>query len=303
VAQEYRKYLDPKTLAKIRGLEVKARLVVEGYMAGQHRSPYQGFSVEFAQHREYAWGDDLRHLDWKVHGRTDKYYLKQYQEETNLVLYIVVDTSESMTYASNKAVSKLDYACYIAASLAYLTLHQRDAVALALFDREPYQFLKPHTNPAHLRNICHLLETARHQEKTQMGLTLHELADRFPRRGIVLILSDCFDRPDEIIGGLKHLRYKRHEIILMNVLDPYELEFPFKDPTLFEGLEEYPELLVEPRALRQRYLEEVAGFQTSLKKGCRNLMADYVLMNTEEPLDVALSAYLATRGVRIGAGR
>ena len=297
MAEQYQRYLDPKTLAKIKGLEVKARLIVEGFMAGQHRSPYQGFSVEFAQHREYAWGDDLKHLDWKVHARTDKYYLKQYIEETNLVLYLVVDTSESMTYRSN-GVSKLDYACYIAASLAYLTLQQRDAVAMALFDREPYQYLKPNTNPAQLRNVCRLLEEARNKEKTQMGLTLHELADRFPRRGIVLVLSDCFDRPDEVVSGLKHLRYKRHDIILMNVLDPYELEFPFKDATLFEGLEEYPELLVEPRGLRQRYLEEVAAFQTTLKKGCRNLTADYVLMNTGQPLDVALSAYLATRNVR-----
>jgi len=297
VAEPYQKYLDPKALAKIRGLEVRARLIVEGFMAGQHRSPYQGFSVEFAQHREYAWGDDLKHLDWKVHARTDKYYLKQYIEETNLVLYLVVDTSESMTYRSN-GVSKLDYACFIAASLTYLTLQQRDAVALALYDREPYQFLKPNTNPAQLRNICRLLEEARNKEKTQMGLTLHELADRFSRRGIVLVLSDCFDRPDEIISGLKHLRYKRHDIILMNVLDPYELEFPFRDATLFEGLEEYPELLVEPRGLRQRYLEEMANFQTALKRGCRALMADYVLMNTGQPLDVALSAYLATRNVR-----
>jgi uncharacterized protein (DUF58 family) len=290
--------LDPKTLSKIRGLEVRARLIVEGFMAGQHKSPYQGFSVEFAQHREYAWGDDLRHLDWKVLGRTDKHYLKQYEEETNLVLYVVVDTSESMTYGSVEGVTKLDYASYIAASLAHLTLQQRDAVSLALFDRELYQYLKPNTNPAHLRNICHQLETSRNKEKTQMGLTLHELADRFPRRGIVLILSDCFDRVDEIVSGLKHLRYKRHDMILMNVMDPYELEFPFKDATLFEGLEEYPELLVEPRALRQRYLEEVTQFQATLKKGCRGLMADYVLMNTGEPLDVALSAYLATRNVR-----
>lgn len=298
MAEEYRKYLDPKTLSKIRGLEVRARLIVEGFMAGQHKSPYQGFSVEFAQHREYAWGDDLRHLDWKVLARTDKHYLKQYEEETNLVLYVVVDTSESMTYGSVDGVSKLDYACFIAASLCHLTLQQRDAVSLALFDRELYQYLKPNTNPAHLRNICHLLETSRNKEKTQMGLTLHELADRFPRRGIVLILSDCFDRVDEIVSGLKHLKYKRHDMILMNVLDPYELEFPFKDATLFDGLEEYPELLVEPRGLRQRYLEEVSRFQATLKRGCRGLMADYVLMNTAQPLDVALSAYLATRNVR-----
>ena len=299
MAEEFRKYLDPKTLAKISGLDVKARLIVEGFMAGLHRSPYQGFSVEFAQHREYVWGDDLRHLDWKVHARTDKYYLKQYEEETNLILYLVVDTSESMTYGSD-SVSKLDYACYIAASLAYLTLNQRDAVSLSLFDREPYQVLKANTNPAHLRSVCQLLETARSKEKTQMGLTLHELADRFPRRGIVLLLSDCFDRLDEILSGLKHMRYKRHEIILMNILDPHELEFPFKDATLFEGLEQYPELLVEPRSLKQRYLEEVADFQSQLKKGCRGLMADYVLMNTGQPLDVALSAYLATRAVRAG---
>ena len=299
MAEEFRKYLDPRTLAKISGLDVKARLIVEGFMAGLHRSPYQGFSVEFAQHREYVWGDDLRHLDWKVHARTDKYYLKQYEEETNLILYLVVDTSESMTYGSD-SVSKLDYACYIAASLAYLTLHQRDAVSLSLFDREPYQVLKANTNPAHLRSVCQLLETARNKEKTQMGLTLHELADRFPRRGIVLLLSDCFDRLDEILSGLKHLRYKRHEIILMNILDPHELEFPFKDATLFEGLEQYPELLVEPRSLKQRYLQEVADFQSRLKKGCRGLMADYVLMNTGQPLDVALSAYLATRAVRAG---
>lgn len=302
MAEASLKYLDPKILAKISGLDVKARLIVEGFLAGLHRSPYQGFSVEFAQHREYVWGDDLRHLDWKVHARTDKYYLKQYEEETNLVLYIVVDTSESMQYQSN-GVSKLDYACYIAASLAYLTLHQRDAVSLALFDREPYRYLKPNTNPAHMKHVCHSLETCRSKEKTQMGSTLHELADRLPRRGIVLLLSDCFDNVDEIMGGLKHMQYRRHELVLMNVMDPYELEFPFKDTTLFKGLEDYPELLAEPRSLRRRYLEEVSNFQTALKKGCRGLKAEYVLMNTGQPLDVALSAYLAVRGTRIRSGK
>ena len=302
MAEASLKYLDPKILAKISGLDVKARLIVEGFLAGLHRSPYQGFSVEFAQHREYVWGDDLRHLDWKVHARTDKFYLKQYEEETNLVLYIIVDTSESMQYQSG-GVSKLDYACYIAASLAYLTLHQRDAVSLSLFDREPYRYLKPNTNPAHMKNICHSLETCRSKEKTQMGSTLHELADRLPRRGIVLLLSDCFDQVDEIVSGLKHMQYRRHELVLMNIMDPYELEFPFKDTTLFKGLEDYPELLAEPRSLRRRYLEEVSNFQTALKKGCRGLKAEYVLMNTGQPLDVALSAYLAVRGARIRSGK
>ncbi len=293
-------YLDPHVLAKLEGLSLRARRIVEGYVAGMHRSPYQGFSIEFAEHREYAPGDDLRYLDWKVFGRTDKFYLKQFEEETNLVCSLLVDTSESMRYQSTGApMSKLEYAQCAAAALVYLVLQQQDSVGLVTFDREIRALVRPSGNPSRLKEILQVMEQSVAERKTSIGPIFHDLAERFKRRGIVVVLSDLFDDVDAMMTGLKHFRHRRHEVILFHVLDPAELDFPFQQVTLFRGLEELPHVLVEPRALRKAYLREFGAYVRRLKSGCRMHQIDYVPMRTDQSLGLALSSYLALRLKRI----
>ena len=294
--QIYQPLLDPTMLARLQALPLRARWTVEGYTSGMHRSPFHGFSIEFAEHREYAPGDDLRYLDWKVFGRTDKYYLKQYEEETNLVCHLLLDTSESMAYRSDAApMSKLDYARRAAAALAYLVLHQQDSVGLVNFDREIRSLVRPSSNPSHLKAILHVMEEAAAERKTSAGPIFHDLAERLKRRGIIIVLSDLFDDVDSLAAGLKHLRHRRHEVIVMHVLDPAELTFPFDQTTLFRGLERLPQALVEPRALRQTYLAEFGRYLRRLKATCRAQAIDYVPMRTDESLEVVLSSYLASR--------
>ena len=293
------KYLDPQTLASLQGLELRARLIVEGYVSGVHRSPYHGFSIEFAEHREYVPGDDLRFVDWKVFGKTDKVYLKQYEEETNLVSYMLLDTSESMRYKSDKAaLSKLEYAQCIAASLSYLVLQQQDSVGLVTFDKEVRALVRASSNPSHLKQLLHVMEETVADRKTNTGPIFHDLAERLKKRGVVLILSDLFDDVGSMLAGLKHFRHRRHEVILFHVLDPAEIEFPFNQTTLFKGLEGLPEVLTDPRSLRKAYLEEFAAFQKQVRTGCRALGIDYFEMRTDQPMDVALSTYLASRMAR-----
>ncbi len=294
------KFLDPQTLARLQGLELRAKLIVEGYVSGVHRSPFHGFSIEFAEHREYVQGDDLRYVDWKVFGKTDKVYLKQYEEETNLVSYLLLDTSESMRYRSDDApMSKLEYAQCLAAALAYLVLQQQDSVGLVTFDREVRALVRPSSNPSHLKQLLHVMEHAVAERKTQTGPIFHDLAERLKKRGIVLILSDLFDDVASIMAGLKHFRHRRHEVILMHVLDPAELEFPFRNMTMFKGLEQLPDVLADPKALRDAYLSEFAAFVQRIKKGCREHHIDYVQVRTDQNLDVVLCTYLASRMNRV----
>ena len=298
VKTDYRKYLDPRTLAKIGALDLRARMVVEGFITGMHRSPYKGFSIEFAEHREYTQGDDIRHIDWKVFGRTDKYYLKQYEEETNLQLMLVVDTSESMKFSS-MPLSKYEYGISAAAALAYLTLQQQDAVGLALFDADLHHYFKPSNFPTHWKQLIHEMAGKTGPRKTSVRRVLDDLAERMGRRGLVAVFSDLFDDPEQILAGLKHLRYRRHEVIVFHVLDPQERNFPFNQTTMFEGLEQFGEILTEPRALRARYLEEVDKFTTRMKRGCRDMGIDYFLLDTSDRLDVTLSQFLAARSAAI----
>jgi uncharacterized protein (DUF58 family) len=288
------KYLDPLTLARVSSLELQARLVVEGYLSGMHKSPYHGFSVEFAQHREYVPGDDIRHIDWKVYGRTGRFFLKQYEEETNLVCWLLLDVSESMRYGS-KTITKYDYACMAAAGLGYLVLQQGDSTALVTFDDQIRQVLKPSSQPSHLKEMVHVMANTKVREKTHMGAIFHDLAERINRRALIFVISDVFDEVQEVLMGLKHLRHRRHEVILWHILDGAELDFPFREATLFRGLEQYPELLTDPRALRKGYLEQVNQFISELQAGCREQNIDYVQMRTDTPLNVALSSYLAHR--------
>jgi uncharacterized protein (DUF58 family) len=300
---DYRKYLDPHTLARISSLDLRARLVVEGLMTGMHRSPYQGISVEFAQHRQYVAGDDIRHVDWKVFGKTDKIYLKQYQEETNLHLICVVDASESMAFSSitseGAVWSKYDHATAIAASLSYMAIQQQDSVGLAVFDSDLKHYIKPSNSPAQWKLITQDLTMVPRLKKTNTGRILDQLAEKLTHRSLIVMLSDFFDDVENIKKGLRHLRYKKHEIMAFQVLDPAELTFPFEDATLFKGLEEAGELLTEPRALREGYLKQLELFTDELRKTCRGMHIDFAQMNSGEPLDVTLSGFLAARSASI----
>src|SRR5262245_39768764 len=230
--ESHQKYLNPATLAKLHGLELKARLIVEGYVSGLHKSPYHGFSIEFAEHREYVPGDDLRYVDWKVFGKSDRFYLKQYEEETNFACYFLLDTSESMLYRSEAApVSKLEYAQYLTAALAYLVLQQRDAVGLATYDNAVRNFLRAGSHPSHLGQLCRVMDVPPPTGGTSVGPILHDLAERIRKRGLVVVVSDLFDDVPSLMLGLKHLRHRRHEVLVLHVVDPAEQDFPFIDPT------------------------------------------------------------------------
>lgn len=298
-ALDYRKYLDPRTLARIGSLDLRARLIVEGLMTGMHRSPYQGISVEFAQHRQYVPGDDIRHVDWKVFAKTDKIYLKQYVEETNLHLICVVDASESMAYGSvgegNERWTKFDHATAIAAALSYMAVQQQDSVGLAIFDNELKRFFKPSNSPLQWKLITHELQIVPRLRKTNTGRVLEQLAEKLTHRSLIIVLSDFFDDLESLQKGLRLLRFRKHELMVFQILDPMEIAFPFEDVTLFKGLEEAGDLLTEPRALREAYLEQLRLDNEALKKMCRAMNNDYALMNSGEGLDVSLGAFLGRR--------
>jgi uncharacterized protein (DUF58 family) len=295
VAEDYRKYLDPRVLNKVGGLEMKARLIVEGFMSGMHESPYKGSSVEFAEHREYVPGDDIRKIDWKVFGKSDRFYIKEYEEETNLKAYVVVDTSNSMRYAGEGQVSKLEYAKFAAAAILYLVQRQRDAGALVGFGKGVQTFLPPGTNPAHFRNMMRALAGFEPQGETELGPIFMEIADRLRSRSLVIIMSDLFDDESGILRGLHRMAHRGHDVIIFHVLDHDELDFPFDRMTRFEGLESLDKLLADPKALREAYVAEIQGFQARVKSTCLGGRMDYVVLDTSRPLDVVLTTYLAQR--------
>ncbi len=298
--QDYRKYLDPKVLAKISGLELRARLIVEGFFSGMHHSPYHGVSVEFADHRAYTQGDDLRHIDWKVYGKTDKYYVKEYEQETNLNLMLAVDGSESMNYRSAGAsMTKYEYTAAVAAAIAYLTIQQQDSVGLTLFDEHLTSFVKPSNNAQHWKTLIEGLAHPTGPAKTSLERVLGELAERLSHRTLIILISDLFDDVDATLKGFKHLRYRHHELIVWNIWDHAELTLPLSGPTMFDGLESMGKLLTDPRSLRARYLQEVERFQTRLRTGCGHMHVDFTIFDTSAPLDAALSGYLATRSARL----
>ena len=294
------KYFDPRTLANLKGLRLRAQQIVEGLVAGLHRSPHRGFSIEFAEHREYVPGDDLRYLDWKVYGRTDKLHLKQFEDETNLICYIVLDVSESMTYRGpDSPLSKLDYAQCLAASLAWLILEQQDAVSLVTFDNQIRQSLPPAGGKGHLQNILQVLEGIESQRETDSGPIFHELAERFRKRGVVFILSDLFDRTESLFAGLKHFRYRRHDVIIWHILDAAEIEFPFEEPTRFQGLEGLAHVETDPRSLGQAYRREFQKYLRTTEQICHQFAMDYQRLATDQPLNVVLWRYLANRSTKI----
>jgi uncharacterized protein (DUF58 family) len=295
VAEDYRQYLQPGVVAKLANMELRARLVVEGFITGLHKSPYHGFSVEFAEHRQYMPGDEIKHIDWKIYGKTDRYYIKQYEEETNLKAYIVLDASKSMAYASPGNITKLEYAAYLAASLSYMMIKQQDAVGVAVFDEQVTTYLPPHATKSYLRQILVALNRLQASNRTGAGKSLHQVADRIKRRGLVIVISDLFDKPDEVIAALKHFRHKKNEVIVMHVLDPLERSFAFGSDALFKDMETGEQLMTQPWQIQKAYQREFGSFLERYKRECRENYVDYVLMDTATPFDVALTEYLHKR--------
>jgi uncharacterized protein (DUF58 family) len=296
---DYRKYLNPEVLAKISRLELRARMVVEGFISGMHRSPYHGYSVEFASHREYVPGDDTRHIDWRLYARGDRLYIKQYEEETNLRTHILLDCSRSMAYPEHhdgSRMTKFDYACTAAASLVHLLVHQQDACGLVLFDHAIREQVAPATSPAQLQSMIELIEQNRPDHTTNVKMMFSQLAEQVRRRGLIILISDLLTDFDDIVSGLQQLRHARHDVIVLHVMDHDELTFPFESNTLFEGLEAPDvEVLTDPQSLRASYLRIVQGFVGRLRAACVNHRIDYRLISTHDPLDGALTAFLAAR--------
>jgi len=293
--QEYRKYLQPEVVAKLHNMELVARLVVEGFITGLHKSPYHGFSVEFAEHRQYMPGDEIKHIDWKIYGRTDRYYIKQFEEETNLKAYLILDASRSMSFGSESRISKLEYASYIVASLAHLMVQQRDAVGLTVYDETIRTYMPPHATKTYLKEILRRLEQLEASNKTATADSLHQIAERIKRRGLVIILSDLFDKPDQVMSALRHFRHKKNEVVVMQVLDPLEKSFAFGKDAVFKDLETKEELTTQPWHIQKAYQEAMKQFLERYKKECREHAIDYVLLDTATPFDVALFEYLHKR--------
>ncbi|MBE0644439.1 MAG: DUF58 domain-containing protein [Bacteroidetes bacterium] len=288
-------YLRPDVVSRLSTMEMRARLVVEGFITGLHKSPYHGFSVEFAEHRQYMPGDEIRRIDWKVLGRTDRYYIKQFEEETNLKSYLVLDTSRSMDFKSGGSVTKLQYASYLAAALAYLMMRQQDAVGLLTYDEALQKFMPPHSTKVYLQTILGELEHLQAANATGTGRALNMAAERLHRRGLVMIFSDLFDNPDDVLSALKHFRYNQHEVILFHILDPRERTFDFGRDAIFRDMENNEEMMTQPHQIQRAYKEAMRDFIARYKKECREQRIDYVLLDTSTPFDVALFEYLNKR--------
>ena len=293
-SSDKRKFLDPLIVAKIDNMALRARLVVEGYLIGQHKSPYHGFSVEFAEHRAYGSGDEIRHIDWKLYGKTDRYYVKRYEEETNLRSYILLDTSQSMTYGSG-AITKLEYGSYLSAALTHLMLNQRDAMGLVLFDEKIRKFIPPRAAPSHANIIMGALDKIQSANDTQIRPTLDYMAERIKKRGLVILISDLLDDPAQVLMGLNHFRHNKQEMIVFHLLDRQELEFQFGNRTKFRDLETDETITTEPWHIRSAYQELIEIQQRKYRLGCRNQRIDYVPLFTDQPLDLALNEYLNKR--------
>jgi uncharacterized protein (DUF58 family) len=288
--------LDPQSIARLQGLELRARHIVEGFLSGQHRSHHRGQSVEFAEHREYAAGDDLRYVDWKVYGKTDRVYLKQYEAETNLTCYLLLDVSESMQYRGpSSALSKLEYAQCVAAALAYVVTGQGDSVGLATFDAEIQDFVTASSNPAHVEHLIHVMQRSGKSGKSDFSTTAAAVTERLRRRSVVILLSDLLGGAESLRNALARLRHGRHETIVLHTLDAAELDFPFERTTLFRGLESLPNVMTEPHGVRKAYLQAMRQFLEHAHSACRAIQADYELARTDEPLDAPLRRLLTSR--------
>ncbi len=289
------KFLKPEAVARLKNLSLTARSVVEGFISGLHKSPYRGFSVEFAEHREYTPGDNIRYLDWQALGRTDRLYIKQFEEETNLRSTILLDTSASMGYSSKGGVSKLEYGCFLAAALGYLMVKQQDSVGLVTFDNEIRNNIPPRGSETHLNVLLRRLEEVRPGEVTKVGGIFHRLAETLKRRGLIIIISDLYDDPKEVMRGLRHFRHKRHEVILFHLFDRSELDFPFDRLTQFIDLETDERLQVDPKYVRDEYLAQIEAFINGYRRECSEGHIEYVVTDTSMPYEKMLTEYLGRR--------
>ncbi len=288
-------YLDPKVLSKLRGLDLIARLVVEGFMTGLHKSPYHGFSVEFAEHRQYMPGDPFKHVDWKLYGKSDRFYVKIFEEETNLRSYILLDASASMGYASEGQITKFQYASFLAAALAYLMTSQQDAVGLLTFRDVIDRLVPPRSSTGHLKVLLTELERTQPAATTKMGLALEYLAERIKRRSLIVVLSDLMDEPDKVVRGLKHFRHRENEVVVFHILDPYEIEFPFRRESGFVDVETGRELMTQPWEIADEYKRKFQDWTMAYQRACLQNRIEYVQLRSDTPYDVALLRYLEKR--------
>jgi uncharacterized protein (DUF58 family) len=288
------RYLDPALIGRMGTMELKARTIVEGFLAGLHRSPFKGFSVEFAEYRQYMPGDDLSTIDWKVYARSDRFYVKKFEEETNLDCHILLDVSRSMGYASG-GISKLEYGTYLAASLGYLMNRQRDAVGFMAFDERIVSMLPASARGGHLRALLVSLDRLQLGERSDVSKPLHQLADMLSKRGMVILISDLFDDPEAVVSGLKHLRFKGTDVIVFHLLDRAELTFPFERPSRFHDLENDDEIMAVPSLVREEYLKQIGDLIELYRRELRVVGIDYELVDTSKPLELALLSYLSVR--------
>jgi len=300
--KQQHKYLDPNVLTKLGSLDLVARQVVEGVRIGMHRSPLRGISTEFTAYRQYVQGDEIKHIDWKAYARANRYYVKLFEAETNFVANLLIDSSKSMTFASGN-ISKLEYAKYMAAALAYLVVDQHDSVGLGVFDDQLRDYVAPKSSTSILVDISRQLEKVDPQPKTNIGAILDEFANRMSRRGFVILFSDLLDASEAFIEGINHLRFRGHNVIVFHVLDPYEITFPLQGMWKFEGLEGEGELITQPARVRHNYLQELQAFIDKFKAACGKAGADYVLVNTADPIEQVLIGYLLQRSFTARAGR
>jgi len=289
------RFLEPEALARVKNLSLVARGVVEGFISGLHASPYKGFSVEFAEHREYVPGDDPRHLDYKMLARTERLYIKQYEEETNMRVQILLDTSGSMNYRHEAKITKLEYACYLTAVLSYLMVRQQDSVGLTTFDTEMRLDMPARSSPRHFNEMMRQLEALQPGGETDIAATLHRLANRFKRRCLIVLMSDLYDDPEEVMRGLHHFRHRRHEVIVFHIFDKAELDFSFKDTIAFHDLETDERIQIDPAYVRDAYLEQIRDFTETYRRQCAESQIDYIMTDTSTPYDFMLSRYLAKR--------
>ncbi len=291
---DYRRYLSPQIVSKLSRMDIVARLVVEGFITGLHRSPYHGFSVEFTEDRRYMPGDPVRHIDWKAYGKSERLYVKQFAAETNLKAYILLDASASMGFSSGQ-VSKFRYGCCLAAALAYLMIKQRDAVGLVVFDNQVRSYIPPRSVGSHLSTILKELDNTQTSSGTQVKAVFHQLAERIKRRGLVIVISDLLDDPDQILLGLKHFRHRKHEVIVFHVLDPRERDFDFEAESTFVDMETGQEVITQPWHIRNNYRTMMSDLIEKYRRDCRDSLIDYALLDSSEEFDTALFRYLAKR--------
>jgi uncharacterized protein (DUF58 family) len=293
--EEALKYLKPEVVAQLANIELRARLVVEGFITGLHKSPYHGFSVEFVEHRPYMPGDEIKHIDWKAFGRTDRYFIKQFEEETNLKSHIVIDASRSMEFASDGRIQKIEYASYVAAALSYLMIEQRDAVGLTIYDEAIRTSLPARATRIYLKEILRELDSLKAANETGTAAALHKVAESIKRRGLVIVLSDLLDNPSEVMTAFKHFRHKGNEMIVMQVLDPLERSFAFGTDAVFKDLETGEKMTTQPWHIQKAYREAMKEYLDMYKRECRDNGIDYVLLDTATPFDKALLEYLTKR--------